>query len=141
MDKELLLDIYGYLPEKYFVSRSLIRTFQTRVSFVDYERKVYRLTQWKKSSSKVESIHWKRRGITYQEYGPAVYSSDYSYYKWMDQKGSLHRKNGPAFTRKESPFDDILEPVAKMEEWYTHGMILKATIEGEDFVFSDSFGL
>lgn len=101
MDEDLLLDFYGFLPEKYFLSRNLIKNFQTRASFVDYERAHYNYMGMRPLPPKnILMMHWTRNQISCQEYGPTFYSKDCSSSMWLDKRGLLHRKTGPAVINK-----------------------------------------
>lgn len=65
MDLDLVLDLYGFLPEKFFVGKMF--RGRTRLTFVDYERFYYEY--------KEKGIYKWWRHIRYsgsnQEYGPA----------------------------------------------------------------------
>ncbi len=90
MDKELLLDIFAFCPEKYFVHKVLVA--QTRVTFVDYERKFYRLIYGGFCKQGIDFWH------VYQEYGPSI--NNKSCYCWMEDD-TICRKNGPSVIFKE----------------------------------------
>lgn len=71
MDDDLLRDLYGFLPKKYFVSRVINKSLgYTLISFVDYQRNFYRC----------ENNHWRKNstGKHYQEYGPYYRVCDHS---------------------------------------------------------------
>lgn len=95
MDKELLLDFYGFLPEKYFISRNLLKDSQTRVSFTDYERHHYRFRKPSRASKK----WWEYKDeIIHQEYGPSIEDKIVIEYT---KHNRTHRKNGPAIIFKQ----------------------------------------
>lgn len=165
MDKELLLDICGFLPEKYFISRNLIKGFQTRASFVDYERAFYDLITWYDIPplKKGPRSAWHHKdGPRFQEYGPAVIVVS-EYALWMNRNGERHRINGPCLVGRRDKLSHIsdrqnfwivdysdlhgvfLEECQELdyntireidEIWYTNGKITKCkTVTGKVISF------
>lgn len=82
MDFDLMLDIFSFCREKYFVHQAIAR--QTRISFVDYVRVFYLRnldSQWVR----------KKDCIVHQEYGPAEERPNL--YVWRCN-GQVGRRNG-----------------------------------------------
>lgn len=73
MDVDLLLDIYGFLPEKFFISKTLSKTCNklgTKISFSDYQKSFYKLKiTW-------GGYGWTKNGDYCQEYGPYYVEGD-----------------------------------------------------------------
>lgn len=72
MDNDLFIDIFSFLPEKYFIFRNLDREYfgaKTRASFTDYARNRYRVSAYFENW-----IDGRRESPTFyharQEYGP-----------------------------------------------------------------------
>ncbi len=86
MDFDLVTDLYSFCPEKYFLSR-LLTLYPTRISFVDYQRKHY----------KVLNGNFYQGGVLHQEYGPSVIRDDFIMFS---TRGITHRRFGPAHITK-----------------------------------------
>ncbi len=144
MDGELLLDIFAFCPEKYFVHKVIFS--QTRVSFVDYERKFYLIDGcgiWRKKY---------KESPPYQEYGPSIDGPHY--YAWAFN-GGLYRKNGVSLILKapqdlwggDLPYYIVsdynimiipkfwdIEPIRVKEMWIDRTTLIKAKVleEGKE---------
>ncbi len=76
MDSDLLTDLYGFLPEKYFVHRRLCsKTFrsETKISFTDYFRQEYFISGYSYGYKKMvrkNTIDHTTANIITNEYGP-----------------------------------------------------------------------
>lgn len=103
MDIDLLLDVFRFLPEKYFITRLLNKasSFSTRISFVDYERSHYKYMCINEEQSFWYPRKWweYKDGSNHQEYGPAFESEFMIFYL---RRGMTHRKNGPAVIFKQN---------------------------------------
>ncbi len=136
MDPDMLVDLYGFLPAKYFVSRLILGKRKTNISFVDYERQYYDWVSWwlKKSS-------WHHN----QEYGPTLIEKTWGTvaYIWRENC-RCHRNSGQAIIFKNPVIlakdiidrlcEDVLDVVTQQYIddkrlakgiWVKYGMIRK----------------
>ncbi len=70
MELELLMDLYGFLPEKYFLSRVFSKsTFdtKTRITFADYNRNHYTILY-----RRFNNVLWLKDNHIRHEYGPCA---------------------------------------------------------------------
>ncbi len=134
MDRDLFLDLTAFCPEKYFIHRNVIK--QTRLSFVDYEREIYSI------SNGISLSWWYKRDEHFkveQEYGPSCFNKVCAWYYFLDRvdrPNIIYKKGAKIYRTQNGYFVDDGHRLAEVEGFampsgvdYTKILIKKAWVD------------